>query len=383
MKIRIDRDALADALNWTARALAGRGGSSGIGIEASGDSVTFTAFDRETSARAEFEAVVEVPGSAVVPGRLLSDISKTLPAAPVVLQLVGSAVELTCGRTSFHLPVVEAGDFPAMLEMPPAIGAVVGADFAAAVGQVSGSASMQDNLKHLTGVRVEFASDVITLAATDRFRLAVRELGWRPEVSKPNNAVLIPAARLADISKGLADCDEVNMYAPATGATNLVGFSGKSKSGATRSIVTNLLDAQFPERYRDLLPAESTTTAYLSTNELLNALKRVRLVLDSGSGLTAAFVAIKIKDGELLLSAKGSLQADANEAVPCENVGEIDRVQFNPGFFIDGLTALGTPYVRLGFTQEQKPVLISGTKEAGAAPSSEYRYLLMPMRGNA
>ena len=381
MKIRIERDALVDAVAWTSRALAGRGGSIGIGIEAEGDTVTLTAFDRETSARAEFEAVVEQPGSTLVAGRLLSDIAKALPAAPVVLQLAGTSLDLTCGRSAFTLPVIEGGEFPAMMELPPTIGTVSGALLADAVNQVAGSASTLDNLQHLTGVRVEFAPSAVTLAATDRFRLAVRELEWKPTFSTADNAVLVPAGRLADISKGLADCEEVTIYAPATGATNLVGFSGKSKTGMTRSIATNLLNATFPDRYRDLLPAESPVVVYVNTQELLGALKRVRLVLDSSTGSVNAFVAVKISDGEIELSARGMAHTEATEVIAADNVGEIERVQFNPAYFIEGLAALGMPYVRLGFTIATKPVLITGAKEPGAEPELDFRYLLMPMRG--
>lgn len=383
MKIRIDRESLADAVAWTSRALSTRGVGIGIGIEAEGDRVIFTAFDRETSARAEFEAVVEEAGTTVVGARLLSDIAKTLPAAPVVMQLENNAVELTCGRSAFTLPVVENGEFPAMMEMPEELGSLPGSDFAEAVGQVSGSASSHDNLQHLTGVRMEFAPETMTLAATDRFRLAVREINWQPVVANADNAVLIPATRLAEISKGLADCELVTLFVPATGSTNVIGFSGKTKNGLVRSIATTLLNATFPDRYRDLLPAETPIVVYVATAELLAALKRVRLVLDNSTSAGKAYVAVKISDGELELTARGSGNTEANEALSADCVGDIERVQFNPGYFIDGLNVLDHPYVRLGFTIASKPVLITGVKESGAEPDLDFRYLLMPMRGES
>lgn len=385
MKIRIERDALAEAVAWTSRALGGRntGTASGIGIEANGDTVIFTTFDRETSARAEFEAVVEESGTAMVPGRLLVDISKTLPSAPVQLQLAGGSVDLTCGRAAFTLPVVEGSDFPEMMELPPVIGGINGGTFAEAVGQVAGSASNQDSLQNLTGVRIEFADGVMTMAATDRYRLAVREAEWRPAVANADNAVLVPAGRIADIAKGLADCDEVHIYVPASGAATTVGFSGKSKNGSVRSIATNLLNGNFPDRYRDLLPSETPITAYVNTADLLAALKRVRLVLDSSSSAGNAYVAVQITEGEIELTARGIGQSEAREVLAADNIGEIERVQFNPGYFIDGLSALGRPYVRLGFTLANKPVLISGAEKSGADPDADFRYLLMPMRGNS
>ena len=135
VKIRIDRDALADAVTWTSRALssAKAGGNIGIGIEAKGDLVVFTAYDRDTSARAEYEAVVEEAGSCVVPARLLNDITKTLPSAPVVITQNNNNLDVQCGRSSFNLPTITAGEFPKMIDVPDLIGTITGEDFSTAV----------------------------------------------------------------------------------------------------------------------------------------------------------------------------------------------------------------------------------------------------------
>lgn len=375
MKIRIERDVLADAVAWTARALGNprTGGNPGIGITAAGDKVTFVAYDRESSAQAEFDAVVEQDGTCVVPGRLLSDITKTLPAAPVVLNLNGSSIDVECGRSSFSLPTINSADFPKMSEMPDAIGTITGAEFAEAVAQAHIAAGTNDSLVNFSGIRLEVNKNTMTMAATDRYRLAIRDVEWTPTISDADTAVLVPASRLNDIAKGLSHCEKVEISVASTGDGTLIGFSGDG-----RSIATSLLGYEFPPKYRDLIPPSSPVTAYVETASLLAALKRVRLVLENN-----AYVAMQVGDNDVKLIAKGLENAVATETVDAAVEGEIERVQFNPNYFIDGLTAVGAPYVRLAFTQSTKPVVITGAQEIGGAVNDDYQYLLMPMRANS
>lgn len=378
MKIRIERDALADALAWTTRSLGTRalGGHQGVGIEARGGKVIFTAFDRDTSAQAEFETVVEEEGHCILPGRLLADITKTLPAAPVVLELSDATVDITCGRSAFSVQVLNVGEFPRMINLPEAIGTVDASAFAEAVGQVHIAAGSVDALAHLSGVRLEFNDGNLTLAATDRFRLAIRELDWQPALSEVSTSALPPAIKLSEIARGLADCERIEIALSAHGTANVIGFSGMSKSGAYRSIVTTLLDQNFPPKYRELIPKENQVTAYVSTQDLVAAVKRVRLVLEH-----QASIAMQPEGSELHLVARSKeTHAQANEVLSAQVIGTIERMQFNPNFLIDGLNAVGTPYVRLGFTLASKPMVIAGAAEIGADPDLDYQYLLMPMK---
>ncbi len=183
MKFRVDRDALADAVAWTARALPSRPSVpvlAGIRMEA-GEALNISSFDYEVSAEVNLPATTDEPGTVLVSGRLLAEITRSLPGRPVEMELQGSKAVLTCGNATFTLLTMPTEDYPTLPEMPPPTGSVGSDVFAAAVTQVAIAAGRDDTLPVLTGVRVEIEGDTMTLAATDRYRLAVRELRWNPE----------------------------------------------------------------------------------------------------------------------------------------------------------------------------------------------------------
>ena len=173
MKFRVDRDVLADAVAWAARSLPVRPSVpvlSGLLIDASDDGLVLSTFDYETSARATLSAEVSDEGRALVSGRLLSDICRSLPAKPVEMVLDGSRVSLTCGSARFSLQTMPVEDYPALPDMPAATGTVSSDVFAHAVQQAVTAAGRDDMLPVLTGVRIEISGSSISMLATDRFR---------------------------------------------------------------------------------------------------------------------------------------------------------------------------------------------------------------------
>lgn len=211
MKFRIDRDALADAVAWTARSLPVRppvpvlaGMHIVAGGEQNDDRLKLSAFDYEVSAQVTTDIDVEEPGTALVSGRLLAEISRSLPPQPVEVTTDGAKVMLRCGSAKFTLLTMPVEDYPSLPEMPPAAGAVGSDEFAAAVSQVAIAAGRDDTIPMLTGVRVEIEGETVTLASTDRYRLAVRELHWKPERPDFSAVALVPARTLADTEIGRA-----------------------------------------------------------------------------------------------------------------------------------------------------------------------------------
>lgn len=371
MKIRVERDGLADAVAWVARSLPSRPPVpvlGGVLLDAeSDDSLTVSGFDYEVSAQVGVPATIADGGRALVSGRLLADITKALPNHPVEIAVDGARMMISCGSARFSLPTMPVEDYPALPSMPQLIGELPGDVFGEAVAQVAVAAGKDDTLPMLTGVRVEIGEGKLTLVATDRFRLAMREFPWEPDASLGEVAVLVPARTLGDAAKTLGSGgSKVEMSLAAN--DGLLGLSGSGKRTTTR-----LLDADFP-KYRQLLPSEHSAAAIIEVDTLVQAIKRVSLVAERGTQVRLEFV-----DGGLRLSAGGDDEGSAEEELPVEYTGEPVTIAFNPGYLLDGLGAVRTPRVHLSFTTPSRPALLKPVDEDGnVAPG--YLYLLMPVR---
>lgn len=374
MKISIEREVLAEAVAWVARALPSRPPSPvllGVLIEANDDqSVTLSAFDYEISARTTIEAEVSEAGTVLVQGRLLNDICRSLPNRPVDLTTEGSKLDVRCGASRFSLGQMPAGDYPSLPTAPEPTGTIDGTLFTQAVQQVQIAADKGDTLPILTGVRVEIEGEKMSLLATDRYRLAMRELTWRPSDAGVEAVALIPARQLSDTAKSLGAAGPVDIaIGGAAGGDGLVGFEAGSRRTTTR-----LLDGEYP-KVASIFPSSSDTEAVIETAALVEAVKRVSLVLERNSPVRLAFT-----DGQLSIVGASADDAQATEALECTLTGPEIEIGFNPHFLLDGLAAVGTPLTRLQFTQPSRPAVLVGQAEPDAAPDMSYRYVLMPVR---
>jgi DNA polymerase III subunit beta len=376
VKFRVDRDVLADAVAWAARSLPVRPSVpvlSGLLIDASDQGLVLSTFDYETSARATLQAEVSDEGRALVSGRLLADICRSLPPKPVDMVLEGPRVSLTCGSARFSLQTMPVEDYPTLPEMPTATGTVQSDHFAHAVGQAVTAAGRDDMLPVLTGVRIEIDGSHISLLATDRFRLSHRELGWNPRTPDDTVAALVPARVLGDTAKSLTAGSEVTIALAATGSgEGIIGFEGAAPGGVRRT-TTRLLDGEFP-KVRSLFPNEHQTVARVDKQVLIDSVKRVALVAERNTAVQLAF-----SDGVLTLDAGSGDEAQASESIEAQIDGDDITTGFNPQFLLDGLTAIDEEVVELAFTQASKPVVISGSTGEGRDDSA-FRYLLMPRR---
>jgi DNA polymerase-3 subunit beta len=374
VKFRVERDVFADAVAWAARSLPVRPSSpvlAGLLIEASDAGLVLSTFDYETSARADLLAEVSDEGSALVSGRLLADICRSLPAKPIEMQLDGPRVSLTCGSARFSLQTMPVEDYPKLPQMPAATGTVSSNDFAHAVAQAVTAAGRDDMLPVLTGVRIEIDGSTMSLLATDRFRLSHRELTWNPHTPDASVAALVPAKVLGDTAKSLTSGAEVTIaLSSGDGGEGLIGFEGSALGGVRRT-TTRLLDGEFP-KVRSLFPSEHLTIAKVRKDELIETVKRVALVAERNTA-----VQLKFADNQLVLDAGTGDEAQATEVIEAEITGDDLTTGFNPQFLLDGLTALDGEYIDLAFTQASKPVVISSTD---AGDTDSFRYLLMPRR---
>jgi len=372
MKFVVERDSLVDAVNWVSKSISNRPITTallGIVIDAS-EEVTLSGSDLETSAKAKFKAEVSQKGKVLVPGRLLAEISRSLPAKPISFVLEGSRVLVSAGSAKFTLPTLPLSEYPTLPELPAASGSLNSDSFATAVNQVAVAAGKDDSLPTLTGVFVEINKNQITLAATDRYRLAVKELTWSAQDANIETTSLLRARTLADAAKSLIGSSQVTIaLAPTTTNEKLVGFISEGKTMTSR-----VLDGSFPP-FRHLLPSESTADAIIEVAPFLDSVRRVALVTDKTVPLRLNF-----SNNTLQLEAGTGDEAQASEKLDINYKGEDINIAFNPTFLTDGLTAINTAFVHISFTGANKPAVLTGQTGAGSAPITNYKYLLMPMR---
>jgi DNA polymerase III subunit beta len=383
MKFRVEREALADAVTWAARSLSTRPTMPVLGgllLTVAAEQLSISGFDLEASTEVDLEVSAAADGQALVSGRLLADITKALPPHPVDVTLDGSRLSINCGAAKFTLPTMPVEDYPRLPNMPSTAGTAPAAEFAHAVAQVAVAAGRDDTLPMLTGVRLEIDGARLTLAATDRYRLAVRELDWNPEdPSAEAVQVLVPARTLNDAAKSLAGSTTLTIALAGTSSSGgsgegIIGFTGSTNGRASRA-TTRLLDATFPA-YRSLLPNEWSSAAEITVAPLAEAVRRVALVADRSTPVRLEFSA-----GNLALSAGGEDEGRAEEQLEISYDGEGITTAFNPQFLLDGLGALTAPTARLLFTSPNKPVVLRPDGAgSGSAESGEYTYVMMPVR---
>jgi DNA polymerase III subunit beta len=374
MKFRVERDALADAVAWTAKSLPSRPSVpvlAGVMLRVTDSRLQVSGFDYEVSSQVTVEVQADADGAALVSGRLLAEITKALPAKPVDIAAVGAHLELVCGSARFTLPTMPVEDYPSLPEMPASAGTIDAAAFASAVSQVAIAAGRDETLPMMTGVRIELNGSTIAMLATDRYRLAMRELEWNPDDPEISINALVPAKTLNDTAKTLGPLGGSVVLALAQGnaGEGMIGFAG-----GTRRTTSRLLDGANYPPVRSLFPASSNAQAQVSVAGLVEVVRRVALVAERTTPVLLSFS----EDG-LVVEAGGTDEARASEAMEAAFTGEPLTIGFNPQYLIDGMQNLGSPTAVLSFVDAFKPAVISPAGETGEIVPG-YRYLIMPIR---
>lgn len=388
VRLRAAKDDLADAVGWVARNLPTRPTQPilrGMVFTAGDDGLEIAGYDYEVSTQIRIAAEISETGRFAINGKLVSDIVSKLPNKPIDMHYDGTKVLVTCGKSRFELPAMTLEDYPALPSVPAATGTIDPQLFTEAIGQVAVAAGRDETLPMLTGIRMETEGDTVTMAATDRFRLAVRTFQWN-QIPEGNAELLIPAKTLADTARSLdsGSSEPVTLAfgdgsdGRSVGADGLLGILADPRRTTTR-----LLDAEFP-KFRPLLPKQHSSLASVRIDPLREAIRRVSLVADRGAQIRMDF-----SEGQVVLSAHGDEAGRAEEVLECAFVGEPLLIAFNPGYLADGLSAIHTDRVVMGFTQPSRPaVLIPEPDELPEVgedgmfpnPETEFTYLLMPVR---
>ena len=361
MKVQVNRDVLADAVAWAARVLPARPAVpvlAGLLLEA-GDDLRISAFDYDVSARADVEADVAEPGRVLIPGRVLAEITRSLPAKPVEIATSGSEAVLTCGSVEFNLLTMPDEDFPTPPPMPPKVGAVGGGVFADSIRQVAAAASRDDTLPMLTGVRVDIEGVRVAMAATDRYRIAASEFLWHPEREDARHGVVVPARVLVEVARSLRGGE----VAIGLG-DNVAGFESQGRTTTVR-----LLEDQFID-YRARLTGEWGIRADVEVAPFVAAVKRVALVAERNTAVRLSFA-----QGQVQIRAGGGDIGRGSEIVAAELEGADIEIAIQPHFLLDGLEGVGTERARIHLESPTRPALIT---DEGEDPG--FRYLVMSLR---
>ncbi|PWC05612.1 DNA polymerase III subunit beta [Agromyces badenianii] len=377
MKFQVNRDVFSEAVSFAVKLLPQRTTLpilSGVLIQANADGLVLSSFDYEVSSQTEIQADVEEQGTVLVSGRLLAEIAGRLPNAPVRVATEESRISVSCGSASFTLLSMPVEEYPSIPEIGPESGVVPAEEFAAAVAQVAVAASRDDVTPVITGVQLEVRENNLSLVATDRYRVAVRELDWDGGVvaSEETVTALVPARTLQEVGKTFGHSGTISVSITNRDDRELIAFSAEKKT-----VTSLLIKGNFPP-VRRLFPETVDNYAVVNTAELIEATRRVALVLEREAALRYSFTA-----AGLTLEAIGSEQAQASESIDAILTGDDTVVSLKPQFLLDGLGAVHSEYVRVSFTKTENPnkpgpVLITSQSSREQAGADSYRYLLQP-----
>ncbi|MGH2733953.1 MAG: DNA polymerase III subunit beta, partial [Actinomycetota bacterium] len=377
MKFRCERDDLLEAVQFASRAISNRATLpvlSGLRIEASEEGyVQVAATDLELTMETSFKAGVDEPGTVIVPGRLFGDMTRSLGAGQVSLASGEAEVEIGSGRGQFRVKALAPDDYPALPieERGDGSGVAVEIDgslLAIALAQVVRSASGDESRQVLTGVLWEIESGSVTLAATDSYRLAVRQLevtGGPTEVRK----VILPARGLAELVRILqVDANAVRALVKDNLIVFTIGAKSEDGRGLGESVIgSRFIEGEFPN-YKQLIPSGYPNALTVDREQLLEVVKRVGLLAQNN-------MPVKLQlGGELEVSAHTPDVGEGQEVLDAGYEGDSLVIAFNPQFLYDGGSAIRTDKVILEAGDGLKPAILRGESD------TSFTYLLMPVR---
>ena len=367
MKITCSRDDLAAKLGIVSRGLSTRGTVqilAGVLLQVHDGSLELAATDMELSLRTKLDANVEGEGSAVVPGRLLTDIVRLLPEEEVVLEhrVEESTVYVTSGSSESRLRTYAVEDFPRLPDPALATLSTLEADpLLETVARVSRAASRDESRPVLTGILVRFEGSSLVMAATDSYRMAVKETpvtGTAPDLD-----AIVPARAL----------DELRRIAVGAGEIRLGTLDNHVVFGVDDTwLTTRRIDGQFPN-YRQLLPEAFEHEVKLPREEFMDVVRRAGVMAQRSTPLRLRFA-----EGELTVSAQTQDIGEAREQMPIGFSGEALEIGFNPIWLRDGIESVVEDEFTLKLINPLRPAVIS--EGSAGETSGDFWYLIMPIR---
>ncbi len=362
LRITVSKDELVSALGVVSRAVSTRTSVqilSGILVEAQGSELRLAATDMELSLRATAVAQIEGDGAIVLPGKTFVDIARLLPAGHVLIEHkpAESVVHVTAGSASYTLHTYNPEDFPRLQELEGVQTFTVDREsLLETIHRVARAASRDESRPVLTGILVSFTGGKLVMAATDSYRLAVKETeldGTIPELE-----AIVPSRALQELARIASSGDTVD-----------VGVHENQVVFATDGVwlTTRRIDGQFPN-YRQLLPEQFEHELTLPRLELLEVVRRASVMIQRATPLQLRFA-----EGELTVIARTHDVGESQESMPVAFTGETLEIGFNADFLRDGLESMDGDDVRLKLISPLRPAVIQGEGD-------DFTYLVMPIR---
>ncbi|CAN5883247.1 MAG: DNA polymerase III subunit beta [Euzebyales bacterium] len=376
MKFRAERSEFADAAMWALRTVGARAtlpALSGVKLEVSGDRLSLSSTDLEIASELSVAVQADRDGMALVPGRLLGDVVRSLPNAAVSAEVDGDRLHLVCGRAQFALRLMPVEDFPALPQISEqaAIAVMKAEEFARTVAQVARASSTDDARPVLTGVSLEASAGSLTAAATDSYRLAVRTVPWD---AGAETTALVPRRAL----------DEARRSAEQLGAEVRIAIepSQVTFTFGDRRLTSRLIEGKYPD-YRQLIPVGFERRLAVDRAELMEVVRRVSVVGESNT--TATPVTLHVTSDTVRVTAGSGEVGQAEESLPGTLEGEPIEIGFNPRYLSDGLDVAVSERVVLEFRDELKPAVLrpapaDDQDDSAKEQVADFLYLLMPVR---
>ena len=367
MKFSVPCDQFVSSLGVAARGVSTRSAIqtlSGVLVRAEDGRVELQATDMELGIRVSLPAATERDGAAVVPGRLLLDVVRSLPKEELTLEYRSSQqdVEVVSGTARFHLRTLPLEDFPKLPEPAGSTMSVPSGAFVETINRVARSASRDETRPHLTGVLVSASGQELRMVATDSYRLSVKETSLEQPLDGDLEAN-VPARTLQELGR-IAGGD-------GEGAIQIAALENQVVFSVGDTILSSrLVEGRFPN-YRQLLPESFEHELRLSTVEVLEVVRRISLLAQKNAPLRLAF-----SEGALEVSAQTPDVGEASESLPVPFSGEPLEIGFNPEFLRDGLESAESEELLLKLISPLRPGLIQSGDEGG------FTYLVMPIRLN-
>lgn len=376
MKFQVNKDAFNEAVSFAGRVLPQRSPMpilSGILIEADANALRLSVFDYEVSAQVEIVAKVETPGRVLVSGRLLSEITNKLPNAPIDVQLEGNKVQVSCGAAKFALVTMPVEEYPNLPEIPATSITVSGEEFSTAIHQIATAVAKNDHVMTLNGILFEVQEKTLSLLGTDRHRMAVKEVAWTGKEDLVGYVSVVPNRTLTEAAKTFGHTEDLTIAINKDENKGLIAF----KAG-NRTITSLLIKGRYPDVKEHLPTEEIPAFAVVNTQDLIDSVRRVSLVLENDAPVKCQF-----QDGKLTLEAFDNEVAQASESLPMELTGAEKVISLRPRYVIDGLSGVHSEFTRISFMDKgnpnkPSPVLISSQAAKDAKDGDNYRYVLQP-----